>query len=460
MLRFLVNALAILAFLSERPGDRVFSGHWQTFLRPVGTAFFTPLPGLRLPLWDLLLLAAFVAAYATPRALKNRARPLDSAMVGALGGVAFAWAWGVFRGGNAYQTFFQLHVFVFMLVLAWLFIAVLRTPRALDGMATTILVAGLVRAVLGGIFLYFVVKPRGIYPFPTYMTSHDDTVLFVMGVVISLSRALARPTARQILRTVAASTLLLFGILINQRRVAWLSLAVCVLMIYFLLPKGRVRRRIRNWVLVIAPLLALYVSVGWGRSERIFAPVRSFTTIVGDTEDESSKSRNVENDGLVFTLAMHPMLGMGFGHEYIETSTVYSAGLVSVFPQYRYIPHNALLGVFAFSGLVGFSFIWMVFPVHSFLAMRSYWAALTPAEKSTSMAAAVGTVAYLNQAYGDMGVQSLTASVIMAWCFAVSARLATRTGAWPARATRPGALAPADPPLRPATSAACQGTLP
>ena len=50
------------------------------------------------------------------------------------------------------------------------------------------------------------------------------------------------------------------------------------------------------------------------RAERAAATLRS----MGSSEDSSTQTRDIENFNLIHTLKQHPVLGSGFGHEYIE----------------------------------------------------------------------------------------------------------------------------------------------
>ena len=86
-------------------------------------------------------------------------------------------------------------------------------------------------------------------------------------------------------------------------------------------------------------------------------------------EDTSTKARNVENLGLIATSNASGMLmGTGWGHPYVEVSSKYS--IAQYFPLWQYVPHNSILGLLAYTGVLGFCGYWMVFPTSMFLAAR------------------------------------------------------------------------------------------
>jgi hypothetical protein len=446
-MRGLILLLSFLALLAEKPTDRTYTGLWSTLLTPLGTALFTSLPILRLPLWDLLVVGLLVLTVLQPASWGGRARPLDHSLGVSLAGVALALIWGLLRGGSFYQAFFQIHVFGMVLCLSLLFLATLRTRQALRSLERMIFWAAIVRAALVLLFFFQVVKPTNPKPYPTYMTTHDDTVLFVVGLIIPVAGAMARRGLGAWLKALVPMPLFLYAIYLNQRRVAWVSLGASLALMYLFLDV-RSRRRFNRVGLLLAPVLVLYVTLGWGRPGTLFAPLRSLATMSGTTDDESTKSRDVENHGLVLTYALHPVLGTGFGHEYEETSTLYSQGMEKIFPQYAYMPHNSLLGVLAFAGIVGFALIWLPFWITSLLLKRTIVRAPRARDRATLLWAVAGLVAYLSQCYADMGFQSLTGGIVAAAAIAVAGRLSVRIGAWPEKARGTGRIPPA-PPLAP-----------
>jgi hypothetical protein len=178
-------------------------------------------------------------------------------------------------------------------------------------------------------------------------------------------------------------------------------------------------------------VLLLYVAVGWGRPEPVFKPLQAFA-LVGSRDDLSTRSRDNENDGLVFTLASNGFLGTGFGKEYIETDTTLSA---RAFTQYRYIPHNSLLALLAFTGMAGFTGIFLPIALSVFLNGRV--CRVPNVAPAVRVAAAVGVAEVavcLNQMYGDMGFFSRTTLTILATALATAGRLSAWSGAWPTSA--------------------------
>src|SRR5439155_21013677 len=141
-----------------------------------------------------------------------------------------------------------------------------------------------------------------------------------------------------------------FATIKNHRRLAWVSLFGALVVIYFMIPESRLRRRLTIAAVALSPLFVTYVATGAERTETMFKPAHSFATML-TKEDESSKQRNIENYNLIKTLETNPVLGAGWGHEYREVSVAIS--IKEFFEQYRYIPHNSVIELLAFSALIG-----------------------------------------------------------------------------------------------------------
>jgi hypothetical protein len=430
MPRRLTFLLVWLALTAEIEGE-IFAGKWSTPLTWLGTFLFTP-SALKLPVWDFLVFGTLALAVARKGARRDRVRPVLTSMLVSLASLGALWVWGVARGGDVRQTTWQLHLFVMAFVVAHLVVASCRTVAHYTQLGKVILAAALYRAFILIVFR-FTVAPT-LVPWPQTMTTHSDTALFVVGIVLLVVDAVERRTGRSVLRAVALTIPIALAIHWNNRRLAWLSLGLSLALVYLLLPAGPVRRRINQAVTVLVPLAALYVIVGWERTERIFKPVRSIATMIGSQADASSETRDIENWNLIQTLKTSPLLGLGFGHEYHEYSVAYS--IKEIFPQYRYIPHNSVLGLLAFTGLAGFTGTWQVFAVSAFFNARVLRVARTPEARAVGLASLVMLVAYMLQAWGDMGLSALTPGVLFAVSLAASVRMPVLVGDWPSSASK------------------------
>jgi hypothetical protein len=254
----------------------------------------------------------------------------------------------------------------------------------------------------------------------------------VAGVLVLGGWALVRWRWQAWLLAAVLVVPILMAIKVNNRRVAWFELVVAVGFAYLLLPPGSLRRRINRWMLVLAPVVILYVGVGWGRPGAIFTPLRAFDSTTGETQDPSTLARNEENLNLVLTYIQHPIMGSGWGHQFISVSSFYAYFGGGFDEMYRYTPHNSLAALTAFGGLVGFFGTLGVLPVAAFLAARAHHRARRPIDRAATMWAVCYLPVYAIQAFADIGLQSLTAGLLLSVAMAVAGRASVWTGAWPA----------------------------
>jgi hypothetical protein len=302
-----------------------------------------------------------------------------------------------------------------------LLLSSLKSPRDLRALAIAVLAAALVRATLGYYFYFFYVRGTRLANIVSFVTHHDDSVLWVAGILVPVAWALTRMTLGS-WAFAGITFLYLFGAMIlNGRRLAWVELAFSLALTYALLP-SRQRWRINRFALLASPVLALYVAVGWGRDGLVFEPVRALSTS-GSHSDASSLARLEEEKNLMHTLVSqgNPILGTGWGHPYEKVTSTY-ANLGAIWSQYLYMPHNSLMAVAVFGGLVGLFGILMVVPVAAFLGTRGYNLATDDRSRAGAMAAVCLLPAYAAQCYGDVGFQSLTGSLLLGVAIAVAGK--------------------------------------
>jgi len=414
-------ALVFFSLVAEGPGA-YGGGYWHLPFASVYELLFDWKP-LVAPFFDVFTLALIWLA--PPRAVYGEqtsgANPITRAVLVGAATIALSAMWGFLRGCNSYQIQFQVHALLAGYLLTFAIRRQLRSREDYLTLGRVVVVAALYRALMCLMFYLLVLRENVLNPPPEYITSHDDTVLFVVALVTVLvyggTYALGPSSARRI---IAVCVIVLIGIQLNNRRLAWVSLIGALVAVYSALPADQLRAKFKRYALLLAPLLALYVVVGWGRPESIFKPLRSLSTVTPGKEDASTRSRDAENAGLIVTTMSSPWLGTGWGHQYIEIDSSLAA---TGFLQYRYLPHNSVLGVLAFTGLLGFAGIWMVFPVATFVAVRATYHGRDPTVRLFGLSILVCIVVSINQMWGDLGLVSYTVMVVMASALACASHL-------------------------------------
>lgn len=426
--------LLFVAWTAEWPlaNDRLlYFGLWRSPFELLGPLFVS-IPGVNLFAWQLMIIALTPVCVLWPGAFRKRAYTMDGAILVSILSVAMTFMWGIMRGGSAYNAYYQLWRFLTALLVAVLLGSVIRTSKDLKALGMAVLLAALVRATLCIYFYWFHVHGK-IDPPPPHMTSHDDSLLFVAALLIMWSWGLVRGKWSTWLLIGVLTLHVLYAVALNNRRLAYIEILLALAVIYLLLPKGVVRRRVNQFLVVGAPVVLLYVAVGWGREGPLFAPIKALATS-GSNEDASSLARLEEIHNLMYTLSIagNPLFGTGWGVPYQKLTSVY-ANFGPEWWQYLYMPHNSLMGVAVFGGLVGIFGIWLVVPVASLLGTRGYQGSTGSVDRAAAMAAVAILPAYGAQCYGDIGFQSFTCNLILAVALGVAGKVAAFSDAAPAR---------------------------
>ena len=409
---------------------------YSVWVSPFGWAhdlLFEALPWKIRP-FDHIVGACLIVALMTsdgkgPRVVQMRNAILLS------GATTVLWfVYGVVRGGGAWQASWQIYLMLSGVLLALAVGAAFRTPQHYVLLAKMVLAAAAYRAAMCWMFYILYIHTMRIQPPPEYITSHDDTVLWVVSILILMVHAIETPRLWSRLKSILFLMFLFGAVIFNQRRIAWVSLAMGAAVVFVLLPPGRNKRRLTRYLLAFAPVAMIYIAVGWGRNERIFKPLQSIATVTTQ-EDTSTKARNVENLGLIATSNANGMLmGTGWGHPYIEVSSQYS--IAEYFPLWQYIPHNSILGLLAYTGVLGFCGYWLAFPTAMFINARMARLGNNSLARQAGLVGAAQLVVCANQYYGDMGIYYLKGVYMLAFSYAIALRLPIAAGVWPVKGKR------------------------
>jgi hypothetical protein len=388
----------------------VFGRRWYTPLTWVGTLLFNGLPVIHVYPWDLMVFGTTAVALTSAKARRHRSPELlRSTYITALF-LGVSWLWGiVFRGGDAYMTVFQLHPFVMGLCVAHMIMATHRTAAHLRTLAKVFAFAALYRC--GVLFAFWFAVARDLpFELPT-LTDHADCSLFVAGLLLFVLNFYRRPSIGRFVWLAAAAIITCTAMALNNRRIAWLQLEVGLVVAYLLLPSTRLKRRVTATMLALSPVVAAYIVVGWGHSTGIFKPVGSISSMFGANQDTSSIMRDIENHNLIKTLKINPLLGAGWGNQYYEEVVAFD--ISGIFPQYRFLPHNSLLGAIAFTGMLGFAGVWQIVPVACFLAARATQMTRTSISGIAGVASITTMLVAVIHMWGDLGFSHLMVNTVM-----------------------------------------------
>jgi len=442
---YLVLALFIEAFSEAMFRDMGAlavgeGGYWNTVMWPAAVAFFGTLkefagvPGASLSVFFFTTVGLLYRAVWGKKPAEWVAPPkfARQALLTFLGAVVGLAAYGVVRGGGIEPAFRQTIHLIQLPLVALLFLYAARVPEDLASIGTAYVCAAVARSFLV-MYVYFgVCVPQGITRLPgkpEWCTNHSDTVLFVTSLIILLAHALEQRTKKVVLRSIGLAVPILLGIVLNNRRLAFVSLAAAPIVLYLAMRPSRLKRRLTLAMAIATPLLVGYVLVGseMPGDSPIFKPAKLVTSVM-DQKDSSSISRDIENENLIYTLRQSPLgvFTTGFGHEYQYSPNNPPVDLGELFKNYRLIAHNGVLWIWSLAGVIGFTLLWTLYPLAGTLSLRGYRAARTPLERTAALASLGAVVVCVVQIWGDQGFNSYMTLVTFAVAFAVATRLAVR----------------------------------
>jgi len=356
---------------------------------------------------------------------------------------------GMVRGGDFRMSLWQINSVMYLPVVYLLFQAGLRGPKDFSGLLKVLLIAATYRAL----FATYVVHSFTGPPDETgstklaYASSHADSMLFADAFVAVVVLFVERTAKKIRWKLAALIPIFMLGMVSNGRRLVWVHLLISLAVMYLITSDNPIKRRIRRGLLFASPGAALYVMAGWNSQYgSLFKPVRTLRTVVDAKADNTGSSlwRELENFDLVATLKENPLFGSGYGHPYLEVIKLPDIP----YDLERYCPHNSILGLWAYCGMLGFAGVTMLWAAGVYFAMRSYRRATEAEHRAAALMSITGVLVYVMHCWGDLGLGTFTGVFTAAASLAMAAKLAVPTGAW---GTKSGVKVQAQAPP-PATS--------
>jgi hypothetical protein len=441
-MRHSLMALMFCALTLENPEEGFAAHAWQSPLFPLGAAVLTHLnnttgmrwmsfSGLDVMLIWLMIIWAYRrssgstmetgGAFPTPR-------PFIPLAVLSLVGTGVVWMIGMVRGGDFSISLWQLNKVTYLPIVFLLFSRALRGPRDFPALAQVLLWAAAIRAGLA----YYIVQtvpestPGAAPSELPYATSHHDSILFALAVVLVLTLVLERASRRALYLAAGLVPLLVIGIVSNNRRMAWVQIAIVFVTVYLATPMTPWKRKLNIAFLALTPLIVVYLVAGWNSTSPFFAGAHTVRSIVDPTTDASAQCREIENYDLITTIRAYPVIGSGYGIGYIPAVGLPPLG----YDLEPYVPHNSILGSWAYCGYFGYTALTLLWGAGVYFGLRAYHASSRPVDRAAALMSFGAVIVYMVQCWGDMGLGSWTGVFTVAPALAVSGKLAVATGAW------------------------------
>jgi hypothetical protein len=268
-----------------------------------------------------------------------------------LGLVLASIAYGTARGGNFHHSLWETRS-IFVAGMVALLVPRVMPERRHVQRVMALLVLAVVWLSVETIWRRFALVDTGEIDLPVEFAFPHETPIFMNLVILLLVARLVWPaTGRQRLAALLIP-LVVYAEMLTQRRAGWVTLdaGLALIMIFTF----RMKRRV--FYFVVLPLLVVYMgylATFWNASGPIAEPARAIRSI-NDPEGRdvaSNWTRVVERANVRLNIKANPVLGLGFGKEYVF---YYNMPDLSFWPFWRYIPHNGVMFLWMDMGPLGF----------------------------------------------------------------------------------------------------------
>ncbi len=360
----------------------------------------------------------------------------------------FTWLSGMVRGGDFGMSLWQVNTVLYVPIVFLLFQTSVRGPKDLAAFGKVVLIAATYKALLGA-YVIRAIKPDGATGDEklAFATSHQDSVLFAVAFVILIALLIERAGRRAKWLAALIGPILVLGMMANNRRLVWVQIGLVFLTVYFVTRENAFKRMLRRALTAAAPLAAIYVAAGWNNLySRVFKPVRIIRSVVDAKSDGSSLWRELENFNIIMTFRSNPLFGVGYGHPYLEIVQLPAVD----YTLERWVPHNSLLGLWCYAGLLGFTGITLLWAAGVYFAMRAYYSSKDATQRAAALTCFGSVLVYMMQAWGDLGLSAWAGVFCVGGSLAVAGKLAVANDQWGAakkqsRLPRQDGFRPHDP---------------
>jgi O-Antigen ligase len=421
--------LPVVVFLALAVNNPVVSPHENRYafvLDPLGKLLYKNLP-LKLSPLHLVFGILLVRTIATIKlsdvhiggADRRPPRPFAQATV-LSAAMILAWTvYGIGTGGDVKNMLWQVRPLLMLPVIALVSSVAMARERCLRATKLAIIAASLIKVVDGSSYYFLVVRPHGLKA--EYVSTHSDSVLWAVCIAVLLADWFEARSAAARNRLLIVGIPVSFGMLINNRRTVWVIVAAGAFFIV-LQAHRPVKSQIARILSITWPALLLYIFAGVASPPSIvFKPVQMIKSVIVQ-KDASSSTRDIENYNLLQTIRARPLIGYGFGHPYLEVVRAYDV-TGSGFTNYRYLPHNSFLGLWAFGGLICAAGYLLLLPVSLYYAVWARKRSRKPGRRAAGDWAACAIIAYLIQGWSDIGLEDWTTIILCGVALGVGAAL-------------------------------------
>ncbi len=335
--------------------------------------------------------------------------------------------YGLLSHGNVTIALWEVRTIYYLPMMLILTSNLIETRAQVNCLIWTIVIALFIDSLAGAGFVIFVLNfnLQGLEAIAEHSDSVHLNTLYVLAIGVWLFRG-------SWIKRIALLLMLppvLISYFANQRRAAYITLAVALLLIAVVLYR---ENRKAFWLIIptVGLLGIIYTAAFWNSSGGIGGPARAIRSVIapqpGGRDDSSNVYRVLENLNSKFTIKQRPLTGVGFGNKFY---IVVPMPDISFFIWWEYITHNSILWFWMQSGVGGFMSLLVMVGMAVIVGVRALWRMPGGDLSAFALMATLYVVMHFIYAYVDMSweAQSMIYVGVMMGLINSLERIATRS---------------------------------
>jgi hypothetical protein len=311
---------------------------------------------------DLLLLMVLFIYLVKGRKWRTRLVPrthVSLAVRAVLACVALAIVVGYVHHGSLRESFTQSRPWAYIAATYFLTSAFVRHRQAMRAVLWTFVGTVGFKAVQG---IYVWVSAEHLVPKPEAYISHEASYFFVIFVVLVAALWLFEQRGRLRAWATWLLPLVIFAIVVNNRRAAWEMLGGALLCFGIIAYKAAPIRRgvLGKSIAALVLCSAVYFPVMWNSTRSVAAPARAVKSQVKPSlRDALSDTYRVQEDAnLELNIKQSAPVGKGYGVKIDYALPIQD--LSAEDSVIAYVPHNQVLDVIVSMGFLGGVAVWFL----------------------------------------------------------------------------------------------------
>jgi hypothetical protein len=264
---------------------------------------------------------------------------------------------GLSHGGNFSFSLWEMRPWIYLGASYLIAASVIRDERSRSAILWTFAIGSGIKGIQGVINA---IQVRNVVPKPEAILAHEEAFFFGLFIVLTVTLWVFKERGRLRVWCTVLVPFVVYANLVNDRRTAWLivalGLATMIVIAWLRFPLRRAR--LARGLALLGFVMVIYGAAFWNNTSTLGQPVRAFRSAVAPTQrdKESNQYRVLEDRNLQLNILQSFPLGKGFGVPIdYEIPIVDLSGSNALI---KYVPHDDVLYVWMRMGVQGMVVFW------------------------------------------------------------------------------------------------------